>query len=224
MNNFSFLRGAIGSQAQTGDVIDYAFLRNEIAKRKPPPSPIKRGIELPEPQTKPPTRSPRYLKAAPVIKETQFSFGDLPFDGVPERVPVPYVSQYPRTTKQGSRPKKPVNYVSWKYLGDTDGVFGCLTGKLDADEDPETLRRKLSNMPYAMKKYKVQIEESTETKSTVKARDLYALSIRSGVREDMRQRAATRISAAEARVDPHTRLFIQTDTKMIPLTASRLRR
>lgn len=225
--NFSFLRGVFENPAPSTDSIDYSFLRTEIAKRRVPPEPVRRGIELPEPQTKAPTRSPKFFAGRPVIREAQFSFGDLPFDSVPERVPVPYISgrrrSPPRDDKQ-ARARKPVNYVSWKYLGDTDGVFGCLTGKLDADQDPEVLRRKLSNMPYAMKKYKVTIDEPSETKSTVKARDLYALSIKSGVREEARQRARSRISEAEARADPYTRLFIQTDRKLIPLTASRLRR
>ena len=79
-DDLSFLRGMIDKPAPQSEPIDYSFLRNELAKRRPAPVQQKKGIELIEPQTKPPTRSPKYIKSRVVSRQAQYTFDELPFE------------------------------------------------------------------------------------------------------------------------------------------------
>lgn len=238
-DDLSFLRGMIDKPQQQSEPIDYSFLKNELAKRRPAPVAQKKGIELIEPQTKPPTRGPKYIKARAVSRQTQYTFDELPFE---------VTSQYSRSELQSrdldvmeenptasatteitkspvGKPRKPKSYVAWKYIGETDGVLGCLTGKIDAAETPTTLRRELANIPYELERYKVDRSQRDDPQPKVRPRDLFAMSIKNGTREYIKRETISRMKKSQRRTnqeDQDTMLFLETDTKLIPLQASRL--
>lgn len=242
-DDLSFLRGMIDKPVVESDPIDYSFLRNELAKRRPAPHVPKKGIEMIEPQTKPATRGPKYIKSRVVSRQAQYTFDDLPFEVTSQysrsetmsrdqdvaEVPLPTSSPTDEVsnTSSPSKARKPKSYVAWKYIGETDGVLGCLTGKVDAAETPTTLSRELANIPYELERYKVDRGQPEQPQPKVRPRDLFAMSIKNGTREYIKRETISRMKKSQRRgnqEEQDTMLFLETDTKLVPLQASRLKK
>lgn len=77
-DDLTFLRGMIEQPSSPSESIDYQFLQKELNKRRPQPVKPKKGIETIEPQTKPPTRKPNYLKSPFSYAQSKSSLGTLP--------------------------------------------------------------------------------------------------------------------------------------------------
>ena len=232
-DDLSYFQPGAANPGQATEPMDYSFLKRQIAKHQAPlqHGPAPAGLQALPNQ---PARGPRYFKGSPP-RQTHLTFDELPFDRAetePTSTGSEYESEreYPVQAAQTHprKPRRPVSYISWKYLGDTDGVLGCLTGKVDASEPPEEVHKKLANMPHAMKKYKVDLNEQQPRPRRTRGRDLFALSIREKAREDEKRMTISRLKRAQARIpveQDNTMLFLETDDKkLIPLTVSRLQR
>lgn len=205
-DNLTFLRDMIDNTQASPESIDYQFLQKELYKRRPQPIKQKKGIELIEPQTKPPTRKPNYIKTPFSMAQAKNEYHNRPKSQIKEityTFPDTNVQSEIKTTNNDDNsqlnesqrntqfvntvststerngPKQPKSYLSWKFVGDTkDGNFGILTGKIDARETPKTLRRDFANIPYVLDRYHIEFKEAEqETKPKVRPRDLFALSI-----------------------------------------------
>jgi hypothetical protein len=122
----------------------------------------------------------------------------------------------------------PPKYVCWKYIGETDGVLGCLTGKLNAGDPPGKISRGLAVIPFERDLYKVEANQESETPPPRKKnRDLFSLSIKNATREAARQRTLSRLSDEKAGLPPEasdTMIFMETDAKRVPLIISRMKK
>jgi hypothetical protein len=116
--------------------------------------------------------------------------------------------------------------VCWKYAGETDGVLWCLTGKLDARDSPRTLSRNLNAIPYQIDRYMTGEMQAalrpSPPRKTTRGRDLFAMSIREGTREEARRRTVSRLQEEKRHEEPDVLLFLETEAKRIPLVVSRL--
>ena len=221
------MRGSAAARSgQAGKSVDHSFKHEAIQHRTSPAI----YEDHPSPDGPAPASRAAYQKSA-LPKNTHLTFDELPFDsGIQSPDSKTVESELPplESHTQPARPRRPVSYISWKYLGDTDGVLGCLTGKVDASQPPEEVRKKLANMPMAMKKYKVDLSEPQAPQRRVRGRDLFALSIRGKANEDQKRMTISRLKRAQARIpaqENNTMLFLETDDrKLIPLTVSRLQR
>jgi hypothetical protein len=132
-------------------------------------------------------------------------------------------SPEPRAGGRGIR--KGAQFVAWKYYGETDGILGCLTGKIDAREPPDVLAREFGAMPYALDGYRVKKPEVPKPRA-VHPRDLFALSLTRETKDVAAKLAALRERERQEWVpqEPDTQLFLEAeDCKRLPLVASRLR-
>ncbi|OHS97814.1 hypothetical protein TRFO_09237 [Tritrichomonas foetus] len=252
-DDLSFLRAMIDRPPPPPEPIDFNFLQNELVKRRPPPVPPKKGIEMIEPQTKPATRGPKYIKSRSISRQIQYTFED-PADTIPSIPDNSSSEEFPhtrnmtqssqssqisktRTAANGGRRtqsviKNPKSYLAWKYIGDTlDGSFGTLTGKVDASGKPEVVSKEFANIPYVLEQYQIEYEKIEEPKPKIRPRDLFALSIAQNSNDPTKTRTVSRLQQQKRRrrlpqfdlqTDPDTQLFLETDTKLIPLVASKL--
>lgn len=76
--DLTFLRDMIENKNTSPESIDYQFLQKELYKRRPQPTKQQKGIELIEPQTKPPTRRPNYIKSTYSSSQTKHEFYNRP--------------------------------------------------------------------------------------------------------------------------------------------------
>jgi hypothetical protein len=214
------VRRMLTRRSLSPDLLDCSFLRGQLGRRFPPPAAPLQGIETVPPQTQPPTRGPHYLRC----RSRHPTFNELPTsDDLPapleERAPPEVPDNCPRRG-----PRQPARFVCWKYAGETDGALGCLTGKLDARESPRTLSRKLDDIPYALDQYKIGEMGSPPRppRKATSGRDLFAMSIKQGTREDARRRTVSRLQYEKRQHEPEVLLFLETETKRTPLVVSRL--
>ena len=215
-DDLSFLRTMIEKPPPPSDPIDFDFLKNELAKRRPPPKPKKTGIELIEPQVKPSSYVPKFLKtsiaspsfaekrnpppAAELVVHTELvpepdknleeSQHELNSQNIEETQPIEEIEKVEK--KSPPKIKTPKKYVSWKYIGDLDGELGILSGKLDPQEEKKkgrNISKDFANLPYLTNNYKRPSPPPPVKKPKVRPRDLFKLSIASDSREAAKQRS-----------------------------------
>lgn len=283
-DDLTFLREMIAQPSKPPEPIDYNFLQKELSKRTPHQPKSLNGISSLEPQTKPPTRGPKYIRSivnSPCpsnlssgkigMRDITYTFPEIeskrqPYSSLSNAsIKNPQVSPSKHNPKerkvttsltktkivpndnlppdqrniefatQNRQPsKQPKSYVAWKFIGNMfDGNFGTLTGKLDASEDPTTLRKDFANIPYVLQQYHIEFPPDTKTKPKPKPRDLSSLSVHtrsfddpatirtvSRLHDENRERKAYVFDQQNEADD--TQLYLETDTKLIPLVASRL--
>ena len=216
-DDLSFLRTMIEKPPPPTDPIDFDFLKNELAKRRPPPKPRKTGIELIEPQVKPSAYTPKFLKtsiAAPSFaerrvpppaeelvvqmepeneKEMERNQSDLMIRSKEETQETQNFDESEKSAKRTPpKIKTPKKYVSWKYIGELDGELGVLSGKIDPQEEKKNGRnisKDFANLPYLTNNYKRPAPPPPAKKPKVRPRDLFKLSIASDSREAAKQRS-----------------------------------
>lgn len=252
-DDLSFLRAMIDRPPPSQEPIDYEFLKNELIKRRPLPAKKPKGIGSIENQVKAPTRGPKYIKSNIVPRQINYTFEEsdpqvIYTESVPTPEPEPEQvafqhtlnsSQFTSTRKFDPaldlKPTRKKKFVAWKYIGDADGVFGTLTGKLDAPEEEPIvnsfeLSQDFANLPYKLNQLKLE-HIRNDPKPKVKARDLFALSIADGTREQARLKTIDRLKKEKARsrmeqskpTEPESQLYIETEeSKLIPIVPSRL--
>jgi hypothetical protein len=171
------------------------------SKRQRPPILLKKRIEFLEELT----QQPHYLRPSSV----QYTFNELPTEYPPRKI------------------HQPAKFVCWKYIGETDGVLGCLTGRLNARDPPEKISRELAAIPFEIDLYKVpQPSKMKEKRPKIHPRDLFAMSIQNATREAARQRQISKLRDEKAENPPKQSdvlIFMETDVKRVPLVASRLK-
>jgi hypothetical protein len=222
-DDLSYLRGMIERAPAPAEPIDFTFLRDELSKRRPPLPPPFKGIATVDPQTQPPTRGPRYMKGIP----QRSTFVEPHFESDDFGLEIQHIeksgSDLSDSSVSPSRIRKPEKYVCWKYIGDTDETFGCLTGKLNAHKSPRILAREFAALPYELDRYHIE-KQPPMPPPKVRPRDLFSMSIKEGTREQARRRTISRLNDKQTKAaETDTQLFLETETKMIPLMASRLK-
>ena len=248
-DDLSFLRSMIEKPPPPSDPIDFDFLKNELAKRRPAPKPRPRGIELIPPQTKPTAYKPKYLKTSiatpsfPEKNETPFEderivhvdIGNDIYESMPQSQENLLIQTQNETLNHQRKPpqiKTPKKYVSWKYIGELDGQLGVLSGKLDTQEEKKKGRNIASdfaNLPYITNDFRKPAPKPQPKKPRVKPRDLFQLSIASDSREAARQRSISAMRRERKILDTFesnendTQLFLQTEEGLVPLCVSRLK-
>ena len=121
--------------------------------------------------------------------------------------------------------KSPSNYVAWKYIGVMDGELGVISGKVKAGKKMALLHKDLANMPFLADSFKrKRVPEPQKPK--IYPRDLFSLSIDPDSKEMMKHKIQKESKIEQETPPPpnDTQLYIQTESKLIPLVVSRLGR
>ena len=230
-DDLSFLRSMIEKPPTPNDPIDYDFLKNELSKRKPIPEKKKKGIELIDYQVKKPTRTPHYLRSRsvttqnPIIEnKNQVSVVTM---GSSSKPGILTEEELENTHNNQNKTdiKKSKNYVAWKYIGVMAGELGVISAKVNANQSSNLIQREFANLPYAAESYK-RIPPKSSPKPKIHPRDLFSISIDPESKEIQKQKAICALKQQEtfSKKQPKndTKLYIETESKLIPLVVSRL--
>lgn len=157
---------------------------------------------------------------------------DLPRKTREAHSPEPYPHYYSKPSNKPMKrdfktPQPVIDYVAFKYIGNTDNVFGTYTSKIPASTKRDVKSRALAEMPKGMDTIKVNQKPRRHKRVTKRGgRDLFELSV--SPKKPKPQPPEFHINPDNPfytkNIDEDTEAFIETDGKLIPLRSSSIAR